>query len=205
MNVMHIDRYSRMVAWLKVTLPLVALGMLSTLFLISRAVDPPSTIPFADNEVQERLINQQVTGPYYSSMSANGDQLAVIAETMTGRTGADGTNKAKNVNIEMDMANGSQITVIGNDALINIANDRSQLTGDVVVTTSSGYVIYSDELLLRMSVTDVTSPGAVRATTPLGDLAAGTMRFFVPEGQEDGQWVFTKGVKLIHQPDQVKE
>lgn len=205
MILMHTDRYSRMVAWLKVTLPLVALGMLSTLFLISRAVDPPSTIPFADSEVQERLTNQQVTGPYYTSMSANGDQIAVIAETMTGPTGVGGTNKGKNVDIEMKMASGSNITAYGNDALIDIANDRSTLNGDVKITTSTGYVLYSDELLLRMSVTDVTSPRAVRATTPLGDLEAGAMRFFVPEGQEDGQWVFTKGVKLLHNPDNVKE
>jgi len=202
---MHTDRYSRMVAWLKVTLPLVALGMLSTLFLISRAVDPPSTIPFADSEVQERLTNQQVTGPYYTSMSANGDQIAVIAETMTGPTGVGGTNKGKNVDIEMNMASGSIITVFGNDALIDIANDRSTLNGDVKITTSTGYILYSDELLLRMSVTDVTSPGEVRATTPLGDLDAGAMRFFVPEGQEDGQWVFTNGVKLVHNPNNVKE
>lgn len=205
MILMHTDRYSRMVAWLKVTLPLVALGMLSTLFLISRTVDPPSTIPFADSEVQERLTNQQVTGPYYTSMSANGDQIAVIAETMTGPTGVDGTNKGKDVNIEMNMASGSTVTAIGNDAVIDIANDKSQLIGDVKVTTSAGYVLFSDELLLRMSVTDVISPGAVRATTPLGDLEAGAMRFFVPEGQEAGQWVFTKGVKLLHQPNTVKE
>ncbi len=48
---MKVDRYSRMVALLKVSLPLIALGILSTLFLVSRAVDPPMTIPFADSEV----------------------------------------------------------------------------------------------------------------------------------------------------------
>ena len=96
---MQVDRYSRMVALLKVSLPLIALGILSTLFLVSRAVDPPSTIPFADSEVQERLTNQQVTGPLYTGMSANGDQIEFIAETVVNSPDEVGTNISQNVDV----------------------------------------------------------------------------------------------------------
>ena len=36
---MQLDRYSQLVGWLKVLLPLLALAILSTLFLLSRAID----------------------------------------------------------------------------------------------------------------------------------------------------------------------
>ena len=49
------DRYSRMIVWLKVLLPLMALALLSTLFLLSRNVDPLASIPFAQAEIDERL------------------------------------------------------------------------------------------------------------------------------------------------------
>ena len=46
------DRYSRMVAIFKVLLPLAALAILSTLFLLSRTIDPTTTIPFADQDFE---------------------------------------------------------------------------------------------------------------------------------------------------------
>ena len=39
--------YSRMIAWLKILLPLAALVLLSTLFLFARPRNPIATLPFA--------------------------------------------------------------------------------------------------------------------------------------------------------------
>ena len=94
---MQADRYSIMVARLKVALPLMALGLLSTLFLVSRAVDPTVAIPFADQEVQDRLKNQQITGPFFSGVSARGDQIAFVADIVTTKQGQFGANAAEDV------------------------------------------------------------------------------------------------------------
>ncbi|MEM9575551.1 MAG: LPS export ABC transporter periplasmic protein LptC [Pseudomonadota bacterium] len=202
---MQPDRYSRMIAWLKVTLPLLALGILSTLFLISRAVDPPSTIPFADTEVQERLTNQQVTGPYYSATTMDGDEIAFIAETVTTPDGQPGVNIAENVDVTIDTPSGRQVNVTALRADVSIAADQTDLTGDVVVVMSGGYILRSDLLNLRMSRVEMTSPDHVTATTPVGDLEAGAMRLFTPEGAEGSQIHFTGGVKLLYQPKASKE
>jgi lipopolysaccharide export system protein LptC len=58
-----IDGYSRLVAWLKIILPLIALGILATLFLVSRTIDPSQTIPYADVDVQDLARNQRVGAP----------------------------------------------------------------------------------------------------------------------------------------------
>ena len=73
------DRYSRMVALLKVLLPLAALALLSTLFLISRGVNIEATIPFADHEIEERMRGQQITAPFFSGTTAQGDEITVTA------------------------------------------------------------------------------------------------------------------------------
>jgi len=197
---MQRDRYSRMVAWLKVSLPLLALGILSTLFLISRAVDPPATIPFADAEVQDRLANQQVTGSYFSGISAQGDQIDFIAETIKNAPGSIGSNLAANVDVNIEFASGMEAHLTANEALINIAEDRSRLTGNVVIVTSQGYVLESELMLVRMSSPEMNSPGPVTGTTPVGRIDAGTMHFFVPEETGNSQLVFTNGVKLLYQP-----
>lgn len=193
----YADRYSRMIAWLKVTLPLVALGILSMLFLISRAVDPPVTVPFADDEVQERLSSQQVTGPYYSSVSANGDQIELVAQTV--KTGSEiGTHKASDVEVTVDFARGFEAVVVANEADINMAEDLSDLMGDVEIVTSQGYVLTSDRMLVRISAAELTSPGPVIGTLPFGTINAGAMQFYAPEDNQNGQLFFTSGVKLIY-------
>ena len=199
---MKVDRYSRMVALLKVSLPLVALGILSTLFLVSRAVDPPSTIPFADSEVQERLTNQQVTGPLYTGMSANCDQIEFIAETVVNSPDEVGTNISQNVEVTVDYASGLQAILVANTAETNMSEDRSRLIGDVKIVTSHGYELESELLLVRMTTPDIFSPGPVTGHTPVGPVDAGTMHYFVTEGSEGAQLVFTKGVKLIYLPQE---
>lgn len=202
---MQADRYSQTIALLKVALPLLALALLSTLFLISRAVTPTATIPFADSEVQERLTNQQVTGPFFSGTSSRGDQIAFIAERLSSPDGTVGSNMAEEVIVQMDMANGRQIMLEADQAEVDMINDRSKLSGAVEAITTDGYRVVSDALELRLSQLDVTSPGPVEATTPLGDIEAGGMRLFVPEGKTDAQLLFTGGVKLLYLPQERKD
>jgi lipopolysaccharide export system protein LptC len=202
---MQADRYSRAVTWLKITLPLIAIGLLSTLFLLSRSVDPTASVPFADTEVRDRLLNRQITGPYFSGTTADGDQIDFIAETVTTPSGLTGANHAEDVFVTIDMASGTKITVNADRGLFDLAGDQSELEGDVVITTSLGYVLRSQELLARISQLDLTSPGTVTGTGLGGDLTAGSMRLSMGEDDAPAQLIFTNGVKLIYDPKQVKD
>lgn len=194
---MYADRYSRIVAWLKFSLPLMALGILSTLFLISRAVDPPSAVPFADDEMQERLTNEQVTGPFYSSVSSSGDQIELIAATV--KAGQEiGSHFAEDVELTVLFTSGMEAVLVANEADINLGEDLTELTGEVEIVTSQGYVLTSDRMLVRITAAEITSPGPVEGTIPGGKINAGTMRFFAPEEGEDGRLFFTNGVKLVY-------
>ncbi len=199
------DRYSRIVAWLKVILPLAALGLLSTLFLLSRVIDPTEAIPFADTEVQDRLLNQQISGPYYSGTSADGDQIAFVAEKVTSPGGLGQASQAEDVFVRIEMVGGTEIKVTSDAARVNIANDLANLIGNVVVTTSQGYVMTSQALSARVTVLNLRSPGTVLATTPGGDLVAGAMELSARESGGPAQLVFTNGVKLVYQPKQVED
>ncbi|MDW3180593.1 MAG: LPS export ABC transporter periplasmic protein LptC [Roseobacter sp.] len=194
-----------MVAWLKVALPLAALGLLSTLFLLSRVVDPTESIPFADTEVQDRLLNQQISGPYYSGTTANGDQIAFVAEKVLTPNGLGGANRAEDVFVKIEMVSGTTVNVTSNKARVNIGQDVADLTGNVVITTSQGYIITSEALTARIAALDLRSPDTVFATTPAGELTAGSMRLMSPEPDAPAQLVFTNGVKLIYQPKQAKD
>ncbi|KIN62751.1 LptC domain containing protein [Sulfitobacter noctilucicola] len=202
---MQADRYSRFVGWLKVLLPLLALGLLSTLFLLSRAIDTETVIPFADKEIQDRLRDQQVTGPVYQSVTANGDQISFAAQKLTTPQGQTDGNEAEEIEINMELASGSTLMVTADRGVLDISQDTADLSGDVVITTSTGYRIESQKLTTLMSTTQVTSPGPVHADGPIGTLDAGAMTLNPAIDDEPAHLVFTNQVKLIYMPKQDEE
>lgn len=202
---MQADRYSRLVSWLKVLFPLIALALLSTLFLLSRAIDPQATIPFAETEVQDRLRDQQVTGPFYSGTTDEGDLISFSSETLTTPRGQAGTNEAKDLRVVLDLQSGAQIVLDAARAKVDAAADRAELAGNIRVTTSTGYRILSDLMTSNLTTLDITSPGPVEATSPAGEITAGAMTISNQQNTAGSQMLFTKGVKLVYTPQSTKE
>lgn len=197
---MRADRYSRTVALLKVLLPLAALSILSTLFLLSRTINPEQSIPFADSEVQDRLRDQQITGPFFSGTTADGDELALTAEKITTPEGATGINQAENVTLNAIRTSGLKLSVQAKMVQLDMTRNRAALSGDVILTTSSGYVVKTDRLNSRLSSLDLAAPKGVTATGPLGKLTAQEMKLSAPSGDGTAQLLFTQGVKLVYEP-----
>lgn len=199
------DRYSRLVSWLKVLFPLAALGLLSTLFLLSRVIDPEAVIPFADKEIQDRLRDQQVTGPFFSGTTADGDQISFSAETLTTPQGQTSANRAEDVRAVINLTSGTEVVFVAAQASFDLAQDRADLTGDVLITTSTGFRVVTDALTSTLSALNIHSPGQVEGTGPPGVITAGEMRLSLPDNGDPAQLLFTNGVKLIYNPKQVEE
>ncbi|UWR22532.1 LPS export ABC transporter periplasmic protein LptC [Sulfitobacter sp. S190] len=194
------DRHSRWIARLKVLLPLAALALLSTLFLISRAMDGETVIPFAENEVRERLRDQQVTGPFFSGVTSSGDEVSFSAVKLTTPEGETGVNIAENVVARLNGAGGSRLQIVADRARVAMADNAARLDGDVIIRTSQGYVIRTEVLDSELSRMHIEAPEPLRATGPLGDLQAGGMTLDRQAEGENAQMLFTDGVKLVYTP-----
>lgn len=197
------DWYSRLVAWLKVLLPLMALGILSTLFLLSRNVDPVATIPFADDEIRDRVDQQQITGPVFSGTSRNGDLISFSAGDM--KTDAKGRNVVQDLSAEIELASGTSVVLRADQGAIDLANATTDIMGNVVVTTSTGFSITTDQLVTNLDTATLTTPGPVSAVTGFGTLNAGQMALSASKNGGPSQLIFTNGVKLIYDPKQIDE
>ena len=188
-----------MIASLKVLLPLMALALLSTLFLLSRSTDPMASIPFAEAEVNERIRDQQITGPFFSGSTEQGDQISFSA----GKIGvADGNGRitANDVSAQIDLSSGARLVFFADLGEVDIANDTSVLSGKVLITTSTGYIINSERLVSAMTSLNMESPDKIIAEGPLGTFSAGSMRLTLSEKTKFTQMVFTNAVKLIYDP-----
>lgn len=193
------DRYSRMIALLKVVLPLAALVLLSTVFLISRGSDQEAAIPFAQTEIEERMRGQQVTGPFFAGSTADGDEIVVSAEN-TRFTQTSGEATATALQATIRFVSGGSVTLSADSGSLGSDMEVAQFKGQVVLQTDDGMRVETERLDTHLNEINAKAPGTIRATSPLGRLTAGSMSITTESQGNSVQILFNNGVKLVYQP-----
>ena len=181
-------------------LPLAALGLLSTLFLLSSTVDPTNSIPISQSDLQERARDRQITAPTFAGASADGALIAFTAAAARPDPEFEGRVVAETPSAIIDLVGGTRITFRGETGELNERLDRAILTGDVKITSSLGYVVTSDKLISAMQEVRAQSPGPVSAIGPVGTFDAGQMTLSTNPETGHSHLLFTNGVHLIYDP-----
>ena len=194
------DGYSRLVAVLKVALPLAALALLSTLFLLSRSVDPTRSLPFGDGELPERLRGGQViTAPFFAGQTEAGENILFSADLIRPDTAGDLT-RAEGMRGQITLLSGNAVTLSSDRGAFSSDRDRAVLEGEVDVATSTGFTLRSEELRAALTELSVESPGPVSGLSPMGRLDAGAMTLSRKPGTGEAHLLFKDGVKLLYDP-----
>lgn len=198
------DSYSRLIQWLKFVLPLLALALLSTLFLLARTMDPERAIPYSDIDVDELSRDQQVSEPTYSGMTRDGTAVSLVARSVRSAEGDSERLLATSVDGVIEFAEGWTAEVTAPAAIIDMSTDRALLQGGVTVETSNGYVMETQTVDAALSKTDLVAENPVHAVGPPGTLDAGSMR--ISQDQTGGNVVvFNGGVRLLYEPGRSQE
>lgn len=197
---MATDRHTRLVGWLKVALPLVALAILSTLFLLSERIDPDAALPYAEVDVEDRAREPRMTAPTYAGTTSDGAALTLSAEEA--RPAAEGAPaSAEGLRLDLSTPDGAVTELRAGNAVMDDARREIVLSGGVTVTTSSGYRLETAEVAARLDRSGLESRAPVTATGPVGELQAGGMRLG-EDSRTPGAYllVFNKGVRLVYRP-----
>jgi lipopolysaccharide export system protein LptC len=196
----RIDTHTRVVGWLKVALPLVALAILSTLFLVADRIDPDAALPYAEVDVESLAREPRMTAPSYAGTTADGAALTLTAEEA--RPGAAGS-PAEALGLRMDLAtpDGGLTELRAAAARLDQAAGQILLSGGVTVSTSTGYRVETEAVTAALDRTGLQSGGAVTATGPAGELRADQM-VIRQDNQTPGAYVlvFNGGVRLVYRP-----
>jgi lipopolysaccharide export system protein LptC len=192
--------YSKLVVWAKVTLPLLALILLATLFLFSRKIDPTDAIPYAEVDVEERAREPRLTMPTYAGVTSDGSALTIAAaEARPNSTTGVGT--ATTLVGKLETPDGVRIDLQAANGVLNTEGGLMSLGGGVTITTTSGYSIQTQSLVAKLDQTSLSSPDAITATTPMGQLQAGEMALTQDPKQVKSYLLVFKGhVKLLYTP-----
>ncbi len=193
-----LSRHSRLVFWLKVTLPIVALAILSTLFLFARRIDFEGSLPYAEVDINALANDPRLSAPEFSGVTSDGAAVRVAATAARpGATEGDPLT-AEDVVAIYETAPGQLISVRANVGRLDVGGSLLHLEGDVMVRTSDGYDLRSDQMLGALDATELSAGGNVTGTAPLGKINAETLRIVGRSG--DQRMVFKGGVRLIYTP-----
>lgn len=189
--------HSRVVMILKVTLPLVALALLSSLFLFSRPIDPEDAIPYADVEIADRLAKPRMTGTGFSTVTSDGATLTLSAEQAAPMTGGA---RVEGLSGLLASADGAKTEISATTGVLDRAAGQMVLEAGVRIATSTGYIVTTDRLTMGLDRSFLDSGGAVKATAPMGELTAGNLRLDRAADETTYLMVFNRGVRLIYLP-----
>ncbi len=197
---MAVDRHTRVVGWLKVALPLLALAVLATLFLLADQIDPDAALPYAEVDVEDLAREPRMTTPTYSGTTSDGGALTLSAnEARPATNGAPAS--AQEPRLRLETPDGATTDLSAAIAVLNKAAAEILLSGGVTINTSSGYRIETAEMTARLDRSGLQSRTPVTATGPAGDLSAGGMTLD-QDNSSPGAYVlvFNGGVRLVYRP-----
>lgn len=193
-----LSRHSRLVFWLKVTLPVIALAILSTLFLFARRIDFEGSLPYADVDINALAKDPRLSSPEYSGLTKDGAAVRVVAKTARPGAAEGDPMTADDVVAIYETAPGKVISLRADAGQLDTVGNMLHLDGNVVVSTSDGYDLRSDKMQSALGITELVAQGHVDGTAPLGEITAESLKIFGPPGQQ--QMVFKGGVRLIYTP-----
>ncbi len=193
--------YSRLVAWLKVLLPVLALVLLSTMFLISHSIDPSRALTYAKVDLDNLARTQQITGPRFSGVTEDGAAISFSAATAQPDPNDPSIYTATDLNAEIATPDGGEVSIHAARAVVNGSKNSLEMSGGVSLDTSTEYRIRAEGLRAAMDQTWARSIGPVTATGPGGEISAGQIDLVRQPGEE-GKYllVFKDGVKMVYVP-----
>ena len=189
--------YSKFVGFLKITLPLAALALMSTVFLFARAPTQDSAVPYA--EIEEIAREPRLSGAQISGVADDGSVIQLTAETA--RPLGD-VLLVETMFASIDVVNGIHIDIRAGRGEINNATRIARLTGLARIETSNGYEMETAGITANLTTGQITSDGALEIQAPFGSLTAGQMIIETPEGMGGQVMLFQNGVRLVYTPQQ---
>lgn len=193
------DTYSRIVGLAKIALPLIALGILSTVFLVSRTVDPEATLPFSEAELEEMLREERIGNPAYAGLTDDGSAVAVGAAVAGPDPENPGLAQAREMQARIDTVDGGWVDIEAESGQVDESAGLARLAGGVRMVSSTGYDVETAALTTYLRETRLESDGPVVAVGPPGTVEAGKV---VLQQSDDGRYLleFTDGVRLVYTP-----
>lgn len=168
--------YTRLVRALKIVLPLLALALLSSIFLWPRETHFDGGLVYTSADLVALGEGLAVTRPRIAGATAAGEPFVVTAE----RAVPDGPDpeavELERVRAEFRQDDGREIALAAEEGALRPKAQTLSLSGDVALDTSDGYRVRTERVEADLEDGELVAPGPVSAEGPRGSITAGSFR-----------------------------
>ena len=192
---------SGVIAWLRILLPLTALGLLATLFLFSGKIDPMAIDPVTDIDLRQRAGDEQMTAPVFAGASETGDLVRLTADAARPDPDTPGRMVVDAPRAHLDLTDDSRIELRAQSGIFQLSESRVTLSGSAFLGSSAGYRVWTERLDMALREIRIESGAPVEAEGPPGRFTAGHLLITASPDGTGAQLLFTDGVKLVYDPD----
>jgi lipopolysaccharide export system protein LptC len=194
------ELYSRVVAILKVGLPLVALGLLSALF-ISPGVRDDDGVVFSPGDVEAFGTGLRVSNPTFTGTTRGGDRFRFTADLVVPDAAPPERAAITRPAGTLELTSGPTVSLEAETGDLHLPTQRLDLLGSVLIETSDGYRMVSDKATLDLRTGSVIAGDEVEGTGPLGHITSGNLHVTTAaEDEETRRFSFGNGVRLVYDP-----
>ena len=169
--------YSRMVGLLKIALPILAIMVLSTVFLAQTTDDFDGGLVFSKADRETLGDGLTIRDPRFAGVTKAGDQFSVAADTATPDQSEPNRIDIVNPVAQAVFADGLIVEITAAEAVADLNGQILTLAGGTRLATSDGYTVTSEGGIADLAAGTVMSTGPVVADGPTGHIEAGAVLF----------------------------
>lgn len=196
----RVRRYSRLVTWMKVALPLAAVALVAVIFLSARDRGDLSDI-FTAEELARLGAGMRLDNPRFAGVTEAGEPFVVRADWALPDSAMPRIVDLEKPRGEIQLNDGRTIEVAAASGRLDRRRETATLTGGVTLETSDGHRIETGRVRVDFEARTANAPGPITAEGPRGSVEAGSMRAAGGEtGLADGQIWFENRVRLVFIP-----
>ena len=200
----HPGLRSRFVSYLKVALPLLAIALLSTVFLFQVPDEIEGGITFSADDRDTIRDGLTIYNPKFSGVNLNGDRFFMEASKATPDSAEPEEVALLEINGRTDYVGGFSVYLKAARGTVHLPDQQLNLSGGIHIRTSEGFEGLTNSGQFEMDTGRFVTATPVSLNGPMGQVEAGSLRIETlanGSSKENQVFTFENGVKLTLTPN----
>ena len=170
-----VRRYTQLVRWMKVLLPVAALALVALIFLQGRERGSVEDLLSAE-ELARLGAGLRLEEPRFAGVTDGGEPFVVTADWALPDSAMPDRIDLEKPRGEISLSDGRTIVAEARTGQLLRPEETLALSGDVVIERSDGYRVTTEALTIDFGAKTAHAPGAVSGRGPDGEIDAGSFR-----------------------------
>ena len=199
----EVRQYSRTVRWMKVLLPVSALGLIGLIFLSGNTRE---VVIGTENAADAVALGAglKLENPRFAGVTDSGEPFVVTAVSALPDGAMPDLVELDRPSGELRMADGRVLNATSAEGQFYRLGERLVLEGTVRLVTSDGYRIETEQVDVDLAARTAVAPDAFRANGPAGTLDADRARLETQNGSNSVVLRFEGNVKVTFDPKKTR-